>query len=43
MCDEFRNLGVYFFDVGRASFTDDNKTFVEAYHLSELGTRRSTI
>jgi hypothetical protein len=43
MRDKFRSLGIHFFDLGRASFADDKKNFVDAYHPSELGTLRSMI
>jgi hypothetical protein len=43
MRDKFRSLGIHFFDLGRASFADDKRNFVDAYHPSELGTLRSMI
>jgi len=43
MRDKFRSLGIHFFDLGRVSFADDKKNFVDAYHPSELGTLRSMI
>jgi hypothetical protein len=43
MRDKFRSLGIHFFDLSRASFTDDKKNFVDAYHPSEIGTLRSMI
>jgi hypothetical protein len=43
MRDKFRSLGIHFFDLSRASFADDKKNFVDAYHPSELGTLRSMI
>jgi hypothetical protein len=43
MRDKFRSLGIHFFDLGRASFADDKKNFVDAYHPSELGTLRTMI
>ena len=43
MRDKFRSLGIHFFDLGRVSFADDMKNFVDAYHPSELGTLRSMI
>jgi hypothetical protein len=43
MRDKFRSLGIHFFDLGRMSFADDKKNFVDAYHPSELGTLRAMI
>jgi hypothetical protein len=43
MRDNFRSLGIRFFDLSRASFSDDKKNFVDAYHPSELGALRSMI
>lgn len=43
MREKFRDLGIHFFDLSRADFTDDKRNFVDAYHPSELGSLRSMI
>jgi hypothetical protein len=43
MRQKFQSLGIHFFDLSRASFANDKKNFVDAYHPSELGTLRSMI